>query len=131
MSQVVVRPMQWTDVTDLHEVDALDQTDTECMKELASILNKFGKSDRFAVHLVHKHFDIADDEILCEFTDEVNRTLTTKPVKRDPSLKMVETTWLLRQEGEQVLQTCHMACYPVPGAMPPHSFRHTGQSSPG
>lgn len=131
MDQIVVMPMQWAAVADLNEVEALSEADVECMKEVAAVLQKFGKSERFAVHLVHKHFEVADDEVLCEFTDTGNRVLTTKPVKRIADSPMVETTWLLKESGNQVMQKCYMACYPVEGAQPPHQFRHSGQSGPG
>lgn len=130
MSNLIVSaPMQWAAVPDLGDVDAVNGEDRICLIEIAEVLSRHGKSERFAVHLVHKHFEVAPDEVMCEFTDVMNRVLTTRPVKRDAGGGIVETTWMLRVEGGEVMQTCHYSCYPVTGSS--HQYRHNGQSSPG
>jgi len=67
------------------------------------VLQRYGALDRFGISLIHRHFDIADDEELMEYTDVEQRTLTVKPVKKS-DIDWQHTTitnWKLT-EGEEV-----------------------------
>jgi hypothetical protein len=59
--------------------------------------------ERFGISLIHRHFDIADDEEMMEYTDAQQRILTIKPVKKS-DIDWENTTitnWKLT-EGDEV-----------------------------
>jgi hypothetical protein len=99
MTKVVVKPMQWMHIKDLHECSPMAEDDFECMKDVRAALAKHGKLDRFALHLIHKHFDVADDEILVEYSDPQTREQFFRVEKADsPDAKQsIPTTWTLEQ----------------------------------
>ena len=104
------------------KVEPLSQQDKECFKEIRDILKKHNKLERFGVTLLHKHFDIADDEMLVENIDEENRTQIIKPMKKTVLASMkgevLETCWSLH-DGE-VLMGCRRACVYVDGKHHPN-----------
>lgn len=99
MSQISIHPMQWAKVEDLHNVAPLCDKDIECMKEVREVLRRHDKLDRFALHLIHKHFDLADDEILMEYSDPSIREQYFRPekVENEISVQAIPTTWTLRE----------------------------------
>jgi hypothetical protein len=56
-------------------------SDLSCLQEVQEVLQRHGKSQVFGINLLHKHFDLADDEIMLETQDPVERTLRSRPVK--------------------------------------------------
>src|SRR4051812_15073087 len=76
-------PMQWADLKDIDEVEPIGESDSECLAEVREVLKKHGKRDRLGVALLHKHFDMAGDEVLVEYSDKEERVLTIKPVKAE------------------------------------------------
>jgi len=112
--------MQWAAIPDISETEPLSQTDKDCLREIRDVLSRFDCLDRFGVSLIHKHFDIADDEALLETIDVDQRTLTVRPVKKADIGQSVETQWQLR-EGEAFL-LCPVRCSPGGG----HKANHTG-----
>jgi hypothetical protein len=124
---LIIESMQYAKLPDLHDTEALSEDDVQCLTEVRDVMKRHGKLDRFALHLVHKHFNVDEDEIMCEFTDEQNRTLTIKPVKKcdvDEN-QLVETTWKIGDGA--VMLRCIFACYPIRGAVLPHVNRHSGR----
>ncbi|WP_150049202.1 hypothetical protein [Methylomonas rhizoryzae] len=107
--QIAVAPMQWAPINYLQDVEPLNDQDSECLAEIREVLKKHGKLDRFALYLVHKHFDLSEDEILCEYTDPESRTLTMIPKNKMEIPGHVETTWMLNEIGP--LTACIYACY--------------------
>ena len=96
---VSVMPMQWTSIDALHAITPLSDDDMECMAELRKVLLKHNAADRFAVHLVHRHFDMKDDEILVEYSDLAARTQTIRVEKtRDTLANTIPTTWMLKDD---------------------------------
>ena len=77
-----ISPMQWSKLKDISEVRPVDATDEPCLNDIRAVLDKHGCLDRFGVALLHSHFDIADDEILLETTDEEKREHWVRPVKK-------------------------------------------------
>ena len=61
-----IRPMQWANLPELHQTAALDDSDLDCLEEIRGVLSRHEKLARFAVHLAHRHFELAPDEILIE-----------------------------------------------------------------
>jgi hypothetical protein len=63
--------------------------------------------------LLHKHFDLAADEQLVEYTDAEARLLTIKPVNRSEVGQMIETIWELGdgQNDKKVSLGCAQSCW--------------------
>src|SRR5947208_2861210 len=84
-------------LVDVDEVVRYNEGDRELFNELQEILKKHGALRRFSVTLLHKHFDVANDEILLETTDREARTQVIRPVKKSEidKLDYIETSWRL------------------------------------
>ena len=108
MTSLAIEPLQWGKLADLHDVPPLQADDMECMKAIRSVLKQFGKLDRFALHLIHKHFDIADDEVLVEYSNAQTREQFFRPEKRDSAdaRDAVPTTWILKDIEASALCVC-------------------------
>ncbi|MDH7911354.1 hypothetical protein [Winogradskyella sp. SYSU M77433] len=98
-----------------HEMDikSINDSDTECLKEIKEVLKKYNSLDRFGITLLHKHFELDKDEILIEAVDEENRIQIIKPFKIEEVEKMegevIETSWALIDEKEAIL-ACRRKC---------------------
>lgn len=110
---LVARPMQWAAIPDFSETKPLSQREKDCLRAVRDALSAYGCLDTFGVSLIHKHFDIADDEILLETIDVEARTLSVRPVKKADQPQAIETQWLL-SEGDAVM-VCHGYCAPGGG----------------
>src|SRR4051812_25636345 len=97
MTKLAIAPMQWASIKDLHECEPLSDADLECMKDVRAALEKHGKLDRFAVHLIHKHFDVAEDEILVEYSEAANREqfFRVEKASSEAATHAIPTTWTL------------------------------------
>lgn len=71
----------WNDLDDLMDVHTMSSTDEECINEIQSVIEKYGLTGKFGVSLLHKHFDLENDEILLETNDPIQRELSSRPVK--------------------------------------------------
>ena len=105
-------PVQWSSLNDIDEVTPLNNTDEDCLQEVYKVLKKHGKQDRLGIALLHKHFDLQDNEIMLEVSDHENRELVTTPVKSDVAGNSnVGTIFALR--GGNTIETmshCHQYC---------------------
>jgi hypothetical protein len=97
MPDLAIRPMQWANVADLHDVPPLSEADFECMREIREVLLSHGKVDRFALHLLHKHFDLQQGEILVEYNDAGPREqyFRVEKATEDILANSIPTTWIL------------------------------------
>lgn len=118
--QFVLEVMQWARTKDLEDTAPLDQTDLDCMKAIRDVLVTHDKLDRFALHLTHKHFDLADDEVLVEYSNEERREQYFKVEKVDSEIaaQSIPTTWTL--ERMEPTARCVCAYRPTHG----HLARH-------
>jgi hypothetical protein len=96
---------------DIDDVSPLSANDEPCLREVREVLERHGTLQRFGVTLLHEHFVLSDDEALVEFVDTQERTLTTRPVKRDhPAVTAaVQTSW--RLDTGEALAVCQTWCY--------------------
>lgn len=119
MSGLAIAPMQWANIADLHDVPALSDDDLECMRDIREVLARHRKLDRFALHLVHKHFDLQPDELLVEYNDAGPREQYFRVEKATPHIlaNSIPTTWTL--EANEPLARC--VCATRPGG---HLGRH-------
>lgn len=115
---VVTQPMQWAGVPDIAEVGKLNDADRACFRELRDVLAKYNALERFGINLIHKHFDIAEDECLVETIDHEQRTLIVRPVKKHEIGNAVETQWRLADGSAYLI--CDQQCVYNNG----HADRH-------
>jgi hypothetical protein len=82
--------------------------------EIREVLKRHGVEKKYGLALLHKHFDLADGEVLMEYTDIENRTLITKPTPRSEASagNAVETVWSL--ESGNMTTACVGFCYYYP-----------------
>lgn len=95
---ISIQPMQWASLPELHEINPLDASDHACMTEVAAVLARHGKLDRFALHLAHRHFDLATGEVLVERSDHDARTQRIEVGRLDQLGDAVPTTWMLKPD---------------------------------
>lgn len=109
---VLPRPVQWAGLglRDIDEVEPVNESDYDCLREVRDVLKRHGKQERFGVALLHKHFDMADDELLIEYSDPAARVLTIKPVKQTAAGKTIETIWMLGDGENTVMLGCRQYC---------------------
>jgi hypothetical protein len=108
---------QWNHLPTFGKVKRPSDNDRGCLDAIRDVLVKHGCLDRFGVTLLHKHFDMAPDEILVEEVHQADRTLVTKPVKVDvvraETPGIYETQWHWRPNlVRQVLQFCVVGAFP-------------------
>jgi len=91
------KTMSSSDLKHIENVLPLNANDNPCIEELKSVLKKYKALDRFGITLLHKHFEMDEDEILLEECDEEARVLILKPVKQNSikGEKSIETNWRL------------------------------------
>lgn len=107
MLKSLLEPTQFADMKHVTEVDPVSEKDRETLEAIKDVLIKNNAVDRFGVHLIHKHFDLADDEIIMEYTDEEARTQFTQVEKYSEAFatgKPLETQWRFSRE------TASMGC---------------------
>lgn len=96
---------------DIHDIEGRTEADAAAFSEIRAVLEKYNLLDKYGISLLHKHFDLKEDEILVEYTDIESRTLTLKPTKMNETLKnsSIETAWALNTGSAQV--QCVVYCY--------------------
>src|ERR671922_2522761 len=79
---IAIQATQWSELQDIDKVQGFSDTDAPCIRELYGVLKKCNQLERFGIDLLHKHFEVADDEFLLETTDVEQRTQLIRPVKK-------------------------------------------------
>lgn len=102
-----VSPVQWVDLDRLTDVEPLNDADLKCMAEVREVLKKHGKRERFGVALLHKHFDMDDNEVLLEYSDHENRELKIRAVPKEDAENTVPTIWMLMDDESRAVQYCN------------------------
>jgi hypothetical protein len=95
--------MQWTNLPELRQTPAFDDSDLDCLEEIRDVLARHGKLARFAVHLAHRHFELAPGEILIERPDPDGRTQHVTVGRLDDQPEARPTTWLFEEGPEMRL----------------------------
>ncbi|MCB0448176.1 MAG: hypothetical protein KDD03_11840 [Gelidibacter sp.] len=121
MKKLVLEAVQHSKLYDIDEVEPINDKDHEVLEEIRNILVKHQYTERFGITLLHKHFDIADDEILMETTDEVARTSVVQAQKKDGQEKInsIETMWKF-SDDIMADTVCKQVCHYFLG----HKSRH-------
>lgn len=98
-----------------HDVDhELSESDILCLRELKSVLDRYGNAKRFGVTLLHRHFDVEDDEIPMEEVNVHTRTSTIR-MRRISEVKetSIVTAWRLDGPEPQPVARCPAICDPT------------------
>ena len=121
MSNLILETVQHSRLHDIDDIEPINQTDYDVLEEVRDVLKKHNYTDRFGVVLLHKHFDIADDEILMEVTDEEARTSIVTAQKSNGSEKInsIETIWKFGA-GINAVTECVQVCQKFFG----HNVKH-------
>jgi hypothetical protein len=82
VSQVVLNALQWSSLEHIDDVRRIDDSDAACLEEIRLVLAKHGNLDRFGIALLHRHFQLADDELMLETTNVEQREHWVRPVKK-------------------------------------------------
>jgi hypothetical protein len=101
-------------LTGIDQVERRLDSEVRLFREVRDLLRRYGVERKYGLALLHKHFDLADDEVLVEYADIENRTLITKPAPRSEASarNAVETIWSL--ESGNVTTSCALFCYYYP-----------------
>lgn len=98
--------VHWNDFPDIGDVQPLTTDDEACLAEIREVLRRRGALSRFGVTLMHRHFDMAEDEMLVEYPDTTGRRLVTiveKAVNHNAATS-TPTAWSL--EGLRAAVRC-------------------------
>ncbi|HZV92788.1 MAG TPA: hypothetical protein VFF72_06190 [Caldimonas sp.] len=106
MTTMTIAALQWSRLRDLGDVAPLEEADLVCMAEIRAVLTRHHRLGRFALHLVHKHFDVADDEVLVEYSDATMREQHLRVERRSDVRDAIPTTWTLESEQPAVACVC-------------------------
>lgn len=103
-------------VNSLRHIDDIDRRlpeDDIIFAEVREVLRRHGAETKYGLTLLHKHFDLAEEEVMVEFTDVVSRTQVTKPLKMQDiaAANMIEVTW--RLDDERCKHVCSRFCFPT------------------
>jgi hypothetical protein len=111
VSSVMVLPIQWQSLQHIDDVRPIDDTDAPVLDDIRAVLEKHGCLDRFGVALLHRHFDVADSELMLETTDVSAREHWVRPVRRgELAAKGITTqSTILRFDQTGPVQDCACA----------------------
>lgn len=105
MNSLTVQPMQWKPIINISEAEGFTSRDAACFKEVRDVMGKYGLLDKYGISLIHRHFDIDDDECLIEKVDVDSRTLSVAPMKkRDLQPNSTTTTMWKLTKGDEVAE---------------------------
>jgi hypothetical protein len=81
-SALNVSALQWSRLDHIADVKPIDDADAACLEDIRQVLLKHSALSRFGVSLLHRHFELNDDELMMETTDVDRREHWVRPVKR-------------------------------------------------
>jgi len=109
VTAMTLEAIQWSTLPHIDDVPPITDMDHAVLQEIRSVLERHGSLDRFGVCLLHRHFDLADDEYLMEHTDDDKRTqMLVVEKKTAPTAQKIETMWRFSARTE--VTQCEKAC---------------------
>lgn len=106
-----MQAFQYNDLRDIDEVSELHPSDYECLEAVKQVLIAHDKVERFGVNLLHRHFDVAEDECVVEYTDKAKRKLVAV-VEKIGASNATETMWRFDvEENGTVAKKCRRYCW--------------------
>jgi hypothetical protein len=125
-----IRPLQWAALPVLGDAPPLDAGDIACLREVRDVLARHGKLARFAVHLAHRHFELAAGEILIERQGADDRSQLVTVGRRGDEREARPTTWLFEEGPEfRLADAVYCVCVEDP-VKQAGCVRHGRTSSP-
>jgi hypothetical protein len=121
-AKIVIAPMQWRRLQDITEIKPLCEDDSTVLAEIRDVLRRHGATERFGVTLLHKHFELAEEEYLLEQTDVASRTLTLQPVDGCDKTQTIATCWKFEATGGTAEPIAKCKC-----PWDPLEHRHSGR----
>jgi hypothetical protein len=117
-------PTLWASLPDISDVIPIGDADNSCLDEIRDVLIRHNAVGRFGIHLVHKHFDVNEDEVLVEYTDINSRELHCKVEKRltKQDGNRIETMWSFI--GDKATRVCDQQCVYNYGHTSRHYYRY-------
>jgi hypothetical protein len=103
MKKIELETVQWTSLPDVDRVEPISDRDFKVLAEVGRVLAKHGYTRRFGICLLHKHFDLADGEVLLETTDTEARVSTLAVERQDAPSMGIETMWRFSEGAEPVI----------------------------
>jgi len=84
-------------ILDIRDVEPRSEADDLFFREIYEVFKKHNALSRYGVTLLHKHFDVANNEMLVETTDRTARVQTIRAVNKSELLNepVIETSWRL------------------------------------
>ncbi|EGE59907.1 hypothetical protein RHECNPAF_178008 [Rhizobium etli CNPAF512] len=112
-SLVVLETVQWSSLPDVDELEPVGDRDHAVLAEMGEVLRRHGYTQRFGICLLHRHFELGDDEVALEVTDVEARVSTVMVIKKsdDGSTDRLETMWRFKHTGDTEMVTkCEKTC---------------------
>lgn len=108
-----LRGAQVNELPDISDAGVLEASDRACLDELREVLTRHNLAEKFGIALLHKHFELADDEVLLERCDVARRTLIATPVRVSEinPLQSVTTVWKFASDNKsqrECVKVCPM-----------------------
>ena len=111
MSQLILETVQWSSLPDIDKVEPIGEKDRQVLDEIRDIILRHGREGRFGVCLLHKHFELADNEIAVEYTDVEKRTSTVVVEDKKSDGDHIETVWRFKIDGPVAVTVCEQRCH--------------------
>jgi len=113
MTTVSLETVQWASLPDIDSIEPVNDEDFAVLEEIHRVLLRHGKSSRFGVCLLHKHFEVANDEAAIEYTD-VERRESRVVVEKITEFNMnsIQTVWRFQAAGSTMVTECLKRCAP-------------------
>jgi hypothetical protein len=87
----------WTEFPEVGEVRPIGDDDYAILSEIRDVLIKHNAINRFGINLIHRHFDLNQDEVIFETTDVPKRPqhMEVRPASEMADYENVlETQWV-------------------------------------
>jgi hypothetical protein len=124
MEKITLETVQWSKLKEIDTVEPISDKDHVVLTEIREILTKYQYTDRFGVCLLHKHFDVGEDEVLMETTNMDRRVSTIAVEKAGDHRNTIETMWKFGLREEEITK-CVLRCHYWLG----HKQRHHTEGS--
>jgi hypothetical protein len=118
----------WFDLQDISAVsEDLDAADEAFLIAVGRVLNRTKQTARFALTLLHRHFNVEADEVLVETPAERGRIITTVRCRREVSEdELTPKSWMFTGESrESAFDAMRVISWTSPSCLERTALRHT------
>jgi len=117
MEKIVLEAVQWSSLPKINDITPLDDDDYKVLKEIREVLQRHKRTERFGVCLLHKHFEVASDEIAVEYTDEEQRIsrVVVENAADNTAQPHIQTMWKFSDGTIYAGQICIQKCVYMKG----------------